>query len=109
MLFGLKNACATYQRLVNKIFKEQISRNIEMYVDNILVKSKATEQHIIDLKEMFAMLRHFQMKLNPSKCAFEVISDKFLSFMMSQQGIEANLEKIQALQKMKPPRMIKEV
>ena len=83
MPFGLKNARATYQRLVNKMFSNQIRRNMEVYVDNMLVKSKEELMHLDDLKEMFAMLKQYQMKLNPSKCAFGVASRKFLGFMVS--------------------------
>ena len=69
MPFGLKNAGATYQRLVNKMFSKQIGRNMKVYVD--------------DLQEMFMTLRRYQMKLNPSKCAFGVVLGKFLGFMVS--------------------------
>ena len=68
MPFGLKNAGATYQRLVNKMFNKQIGRNTEVYVDDILVKSKEELAHLDDLKETFATLKQYQMKLNPSKC-----------------------------------------
>ena len=77
-----------------KMFSKQIERNIEVYVDDMLVKSKEELAHLDDLKETFATLRQYQMKLNPSKCAFGVTSGKFLGFMMSQRGIEANLEKV---------------
>ena len=83
MPFRLKNARVTYQRLVNKMFSEQIGRNMEVYVDDMLVKSKEELTHLDDLKETFAMLRQYQMKLNPSKCAFGVASRKFLGFMVS--------------------------
>ena len=83
MPFGLKNAGATYQRLVNKMFSKQIGRNIEVYVDDMLVKSKEELAHLGDLKETFAILRQYQMKLNPSKCVFGVASGKFLRFMVS--------------------------
>ena len=79
------------------MFSKQIGRNMEVYVDNILVKSKEEPAHLDDLKETFAILRQYQMKLNPSKCAFGVASGKFLGFMVSQRGIEANLEKAQAI------------
>ena len=91
MPFGLKNAGATYQRLVNKMFSKQIGRNMEVYVDDMLVKSKKELAH---LKEMFATLRQYQMKLNHSKCAFGISSKKFLGFMVSQRGIEVNPEKV---------------
>ena len=93
MPFGLKNAGATYQRLVNRMFNNQIGRNVEVYVDDMLVKSKEEEDHLDDLKETFNTLRQYIMKLNPSKCAFGVSSGKFLGFMVSQRGIEANPKK----------------
>ena len=83
MPFELKDAGATYQRLVNKMFSEQIGRNMEVYVDDMLIKSKEELTHLDDLKETFATLRQYQMKLNPSKCAFGVASGKFLGFMVS--------------------------
>ena len=83
MPFGLKNAGATYQRLVNKMFSKQIGRNMEVYIDDMLVKSKEDLTHLNDLKEMFATLKQYQMKLNPGKCVFGVASGKFLGFMVS--------------------------
>ena len=83
MPFGLKNAGATYQRLVNKMFSKQIGRNMEVYVDDMLVKSKEELTHLDDLKETFATHRQYRMKLNPSKCAFGVTFGKFLGFMVS--------------------------
>ena len=74
MPFGLKNARATYQRLVNKMFSKQIGKNMEVYVDDMLVKSKEELTHLDDLKEKFATLRQYQIKLNPSKCIFGVAS-----------------------------------
>ncbi|KAL5577794.1 hypothetical protein UlMin_019493 [Ulmus minor] len=109
MPFGLKNAGATYQRLVNKMFKDQIGKTMEVYVDDMLVKSLKTEEHIQNLRETFEILRRYKMKLNPSKCAFGVSSGKFLGFMVNHRGIEANPAKIQALLDMEPPRKIKEV
>ena len=109
MPFGLKNAGATYQRLVNKMFSKQIGRNMEVYVDDILVKSKEELTHLDDLNETFATLRQYQMKLNPSKCAFGVASRKFFGFMVSQRGIEANSEKVQAILDITSPRTVKEV
>ena len=109
MPFGLKNVGATYQRLVNQMFKKQIGRNVEVYVDDMLVKSKEEEDHLDDLKETFNTLRQYSMKLNPSKCAFRVSSIKFLGFMVSQGGIEANPEKVKAILEMSSPKTIKEV
>ena len=97
MPFGLKNAGATYQRLVNKMFNKQIGKNMEVYVDDMLVKNKEELAHLDDLRETFTTLKRYQMKLNPSKCVFGVALGKFLDFMVSQRGIEANLEKVQAI------------
>ena len=83
MPYGLKNARATYQRLVNKMFSKQIGRNMEVYVDDMLVKSKEELTHLDDLKETFTTLKQYQMRLNPSKCVFGVASGKFLGFMVS--------------------------
>ena len=83
MPFGLKNVGATYQRLVNKMFNKQIDRNMEVYVDDMLVKSKEELAHLDDLRETFATLKQYQMKLNPGKCVFGVASGKFLGFMVS--------------------------
>ena len=74
MPFRLKNARTTYQRLVNKMFSKQIGRNMEVYVDDMLVKSKEELAHLDDLKETFRTLRQYQMKLNPNKCAFGIAS-----------------------------------
>ena len=109
MPFGLKNARATYQRLVNQMFKKQIGRNVEVYVDDMLVKSREEEDHLDDLRETFNTFRQYNMKLNPSKCAFGVSSGKFLGFIVSQRGIEANPEKVRAILKMSLPRTTKEV
>ena len=109
MPFDLKNVGATYQRLMNKMFAQQIRRNVQVYVDDMLVKSQREENHLEDLKETFNTLRSYIMKLNPGKCAFGVTTGKFLGFMVSQRGIEANPNKIQAIMEMAPPRNVKEV
>ena len=83
MSFGLKNAGATYQSLVNHMFRPQIGRNIEVYVDDMLVKSLDEDKHLDNLRETFDTLSRHQMKLNLRKCAFEVSSGKFLGFMVS--------------------------
>ncbi|GFZ05223.1 hypothetical protein Acr_17g0007950 [Actinidia rufa] len=88
MPFGLKNAGATYQRLVNKMFKEQIRKTMEVYIDDMLVKSLRSSDHIAHLEEAFSILRRYQMMLNPSKCIFGVSSGKFLEFLVTKHGIE---------------------
>ena len=109
MPFGLKNAGATYQRLMNRMFASQIRRNVQVYVDDMLVKSRREEDQLEDLRETFDTLRSYNMKLNPRKCAFRVTAGKFLGFMVSQRGIEANPDKIRAIIEMKPSRNLKEV
>ena len=79
------------------MFKEQIGKTMEVYVDDMLVKSKVSSNHVAHLADMFKILRTYCMKLNPLKCAFDVASGKFLGFMVNQRGIEANPEKIHAL------------
>ncbi|KAM2062331.1 hypothetical protein ACFX1T_047293 [Malus domestica] len=101
MPFGLKNAGATYQRLVNLMFAEQIGKSMEVYIDDMLVKSKHADQHITNLSETFTILKRYRMRLNPNKCAFRLGYDKFLGFMISQRDIEANPEKIQTIIDMK--------
>ncbi|KAI5335271.1 hypothetical protein L3X38_025404 [Prunus dulcis] len=97
MQFGLKNAGATYQGLVNKIFAGYIGNIMEVYVDDMLVKSRTAEEHLQNLSIMFGILKDYRMRLNPKKCTFGVSSRKFLGFMISQRGIEANPEKIKAI------------
>ena len=91
------------------MFAPQIGRNVQVYVDDMLVKSRREEDHLKDLRETFDTLRSYNMKLNPGKCAFGVMAGKFLGFMVSQKGIEANPNKIRAIMEMKPPRNVKEV
>ncbi len=108
MPFGLKNVKATYQRLMNRMLHDQIGRNFEVYVDDMLVKSKEEGGHLDDLEEALKTLRKYQMKLNPRKCAFGVSSGKFLGFMVSQRGIQAKPNKIKAILDMQPLRTTKE-
>ena len=109
MPFGLKNAGATYQRLMNRMFTPQIGRNVQVYVDDMLVKSRREEDHLKGLKETFDTLHSYNIKLNPGKCAFGVTAGKFLGFMVSQRGIKANPDKIRAIMEVKPSRNVKEV
>ena len=83
MPFRLKNVGTTYQRLMNKMFTHQIGRNIQVYVDDLLVKSLHENDHLDDLQETIDTLQSYNMKLNPSKCMFGVTVEKFLGFMVS--------------------------
>ncbi|XP_074378044.1 uncharacterized protein LOC141719566 [Apium graveolens] len=105
----LTSAGSTYQRAMNKIFKSQIGRNLECYIDDMISKSTTIPGHVKDLKECFDNLRKNQLKLNPEKCTFGVGAGKFLGFMISNRGIKANPEKIKAIQEMKAPRTQKDV
>ena len=109
MPFGLKNAGATYQRLVNRMFQKQIGASMEVYIDNMLVKSTTVELHIAHLAEAFQILKKYNMMLNPTKCAFGVSAGKFLGFIVNNRGIEANPDKIKVVLDMPPPSNIKEV
>nr|KYP75181.1 Retrovirus-related Pol polyprotein from transposon 17.6 [Cajanus cajan] len=114
MPFRLKNAGATYQRLMDKVlmdkvFRDQIGRNIEIYVDDMVVKSNSLTDHIADLAEIFGELRKHNMRLNPEKCTFGVKGGKFLGFMLSARGIEANRDKCQAVLDMRSPSNLKEL
>ncbi|KAI5313056.1 hypothetical protein L3X38_042230 [Prunus dulcis] len=109
MPFGLKNAGATYQRLVNHLFAPLIGNTMEVFVDDMLVKSRTADQHIPNLSAMFTILKQYKMRLNPTKCAFGVASGKFLGFMISQRGIKANPEKIQAILDMTIPKTVKDI
>ena len=109
MPFGLKNEGATYQRLVNRMFQKQIGTTMKVYIDDMLVKSTTAELHIAHLSEAFQILRNYNMKLNPTKCASGVSAGKFLGFIVNHRGIEANPDKIKAVLDMLSPSGIKEV
>ncbi|KAI5324178.1 hypothetical protein L3X38_033251 [Prunus dulcis] len=109
MPFGLKNTEATYQRLVNKIFKEQIGKTMEVYVDDMLVKAPKRADYIKNLAEAFSLLRQYCMMLNPCKCTFGVSSGRFLGYLVTKRGIEAHPRQIKAILEMKPPSIVKEI
>lgn len=109
MPFGLRNAGATFARLVYKVLGPQLGRNVEAYFDDIVVKSRKAFNHASDLQETFDNLRAAGMKLNPDKCVIGVHASKLLGFLVSERGIEANPEKINAIQQMKPPSSARQV
>jgi hypothetical protein len=109
MSFGLKNAGATYQRAIQMCFTNQLHRNIETYVDDVVIKSRNPEGLIVDLEETFNSLRKFRWKLNPTKCIFRVPLEKLLGFIVSNRGIEANPKKISAITDMEAPATVKDV
>ena len=109
MPLGLKNAGATYQRLVNRMFQRQIGTTMEVYIDDTLVKSTTAGLHIAHMSEAFQILRNYNTKLNPAKCAFGVSAEKFLGFVVNHRGIEVNPDKIKAVLNVSSPSSIKEV
>ena len=109
MPFGLKNAGATYQRMVNNVFKELLGEVMEAYVDDTIVKRKQGESHVKQLEKVYAVFRKNNMRLNSDKCAFGLRFGKFLEYMITHRGIEANPEKVQAVISMQFPSSIKEV
>jgi len=109
MPFGLKNAGATYQRLMDKVFSHIMGKCVEVYVDDMVVKSPSHHQHAQDLSTVFFALRQYNIRLNPKKCVFDVDRGKFLGSMLTQRDIEANLEKCNAIIEMRSPNSVKEV
>jgi hypothetical protein len=97
MPFGLRNACATYQRCMNHVFGEHIGRMVEAYVDDIVVKTRKASDLLSDLEVTFRCLKAKGVKLNPEKCVFGVPRGMLLGFIVSKRGIEANPEKIVAI------------
>ena len=90
MPFGLKNAESTYQRMMTRMFESQLGKNLEMYIDDMVVKSKMVSEHLGDLRAIFEILRKYKLRLNASKCSFDVRSGKFLGYMVTHRGIEVN-------------------
>jgi hypothetical protein len=109
MTSGLKNVGATCQKAIQNCLKSQIEKNVEAYVDDMVVKTTVEDKLIADLTETFAMLREFQWKLNPTKCVFGVPSGLLLGFMVGHRGIEANPAKVDAIRKMAKPSNKKDV
>jgi hypothetical protein len=109
MPFGLKNAWATYQIMVTKMFGHMIGKMVEVYIDDMLVKSLLEENHVSDLLQVFDILRESCLRLNASKCTFGVSSGKFLGHVVSRRGIEANPDQIAALVDLAEPRNIKQL
>ena len=109
MPFGLKNANATYQRVATTLLHDLIHKEVEVYVDDMIVKSKDNEPHIPTLRKFFERIQFYKLRLNPKKCTFGVTFGKLLGLMVSQRGIEVDLDKIKAIVEMKPPRIGKEI
>ena len=109
MPFDLKNAGATYQRAFTTLLCDLIHKEVEVYVDDMIVKSKGCEGHIPTLRKFFERIQFYKLRLNPKKCTFKVTSKKMLGFIISQRGIEVDPDKIKEIVEMKPPRTEREI
>ena len=109
MPFGLKNARSTYQRMMTKMFEPQLGKNIEFYIDDMVVKSKVVSDHVEDLGSIFETLREHKLRLNASKCSFGVGSRKFLGYMVTHRGIEVNPDQVKIIKNLQPLQNPKEV
>ncbi|KAJ9679424.1 hypothetical protein PVL29_021374 [Vitis rotundifolia] len=109
MPFGLKNAGATYQRAATTLFHDMMHRDVEVYVDDMIVKSRDRSDHLAALERFFERIRQFRLRLNPKKCTFGVTSGKLLGYMVSERGIEVDPDKIRVILDMPAPRTEREV
>ena len=109
MPFGLKNEGSTYQMMMTKMFEPQLGKNIKVYIDDMVVKSKMVSEHVGDLRNIFEILREHKLRLNASKCSFSVGSGKFLGYMVTHRGIEVNPDQVKAINNLQPPWNPKEV
>jgi hypothetical protein len=107
--FSLKNAGATYQRAMVTLFHDMIHHEIEVYVDDMITKSRTKQDHLTDLRKLFQRLKKYKLRLNPNKCAFGVTSGKLLGFIVSGRGIEIDPAKVQAIRSMPAPKTEKEI
>jgi len=103
MTFGLKNARATYQRAMNYIFHDLIGKLVEVYIDDVVVKSALPEDHLANLRKVLERTRKHGLKMNPKKCAFGVTAEQFLGFLVHERGIKVGDKSRQAIQTMVPP------
>ena len=109
MPFGLKNVESTYQRMMTRMFEPQLGKNIEIYIDDMVLKSKLESEHVSNLGNIFEILRKHKLHFNASKCSFGVGSGKFLGYMVTHHGIEVNPDQIKAINNLQAPRNPKEV
>ena len=109
MSFGLKNVGATYQRTTTTLFHDMMHRDVEVYVDDMIVKSRDRSYHLVALERFFKKIRQFRLRLNTKKCIFGVTFGKLLGYMVSERGIKADPDKIKAILDMPAPRTEREV
>ena len=109
MPFGLKNAVSTYKRMMTRIFKSQLGKSIEAYIDDMVVKSKVASKHVRDLGDIFEILRRHKLRLNAFKCSFGVGLGKLLGYMVTHRGIEVSPDQIKVINNLQPPQNPKKV
>ena len=109
MPFGLKNAGATYQRMATTLLYDMMHNEVEVYVDDMIVKSRGREGHIANLRKFFERINEYRLRSNPQKCTFGVTTGKLLGFLVSDRGIEVDLSKIKTILDMPPPKCEKEI
>ncbi|PKI74132.1 hypothetical protein CRG98_005477 [Punica granatum] len=109
MPFGLKNAGATYQRAMVTLFHDMMHKEVEVYVDDMIAKSKEGEDHLANLKRLFDSLKEYKLRLNPAKCTFGTRLGKLLGFVVSERGIEVDPDKVNAIKELPPPSSVLEV
>jgi len=103
MSFGLKNTRATYQQAMVTLFHDMMHKEIEVYVDDMIAKSKIEDEHLVNLRKLFERLHKYRLRLNPAKCTFRVKSGKLLSFIVCQKGIEVDLDKVKVILEIPEP------
>ncbi|PKI32947.1 hypothetical protein CRG98_046662, partial [Punica granatum] len=108
MPFGLKNAGATYRRAMVTLFHDMMHKEIEVYVDDMITKSKEGEDHLVNLKRLFDRLKRYKLRLNPTKCTFGAKSGKLLGFVVSERGIEVDPNKVKEIMELRPPSTTRE-
>ena len=109
MPFGLKNVGSTYHMMMTRMFEPQLGKNIEVYIDDMVVKSKVVFEHVGDLGDILKILRKHKLRLNASKCSFSMGSGKFLGYMVTHHGIKVNPDQVKVINNLQPPRNPKEV
>ena len=109
MSFGLKNTKATYQWAMVALFHDMMNKEIEVYVDDMIAKSKTEAEHLVNLQKFFERLHKYRLRLNPVKCTFGVKSGKLLDFIVSHKRIEVDPDKVKAILEMLEPRTEKQV
>ena len=109
MPFGLKNVKATYQWMMTRMFRDKIKCTIEVYIDDMVVKSKQEVRHMEDLQGVFEVLRQHKLRLHAEKCTFRVGASKFLGYLITGRGIKVNPNQIEVVKRLKPPSNPKEV